>query len=261
MVDSRFDGRLLADHVRRLPSMAFSSADGRQYVVSGPWRHRDDIAELIEASRGALRPELVEAVADSLVRIGYRLLILDYSVEANDPAFFRGAQFQLVERILEYERFEAPIDIRPLPGRFAIRPYNGEERPEVLQVEKKSFPWLWWNSYDEWDRYVVTPGVEVLVGWVDDRVVGYAGFSVHRRDGHLDRLAVAEDVQGRGLGASLLAASLARMAERGARDTSLTTQEQNIRSQKLYEQNGFRRGRWGYDIFGRWLDATKGTVR
>ncbi len=256
---SRFDRRLLTEHVRRYPSMSFASTDGRQYLVAGPWRHRNDIAELIEASRGSQREALLAALIVELKKKGFRLLVLDYGVEANDPAFYRQGDFRLVERILEYERPNLPIEVRPRPVGFKVRPYHPADRESVLRVERESFPWLWWNSSEEWDRYVVTPGVEILVGWIDDRIVGYAGFAVHRADGHLDRLAVEAGVQGRGLGASLLSASLTQMVKRGAKQISLTTQEDNYRSQQLYEQNGFRRGRWTYEIYGRWLDSAEGT--
>jgi RimJ/RimL family protein N-acetyltransferase len=49
------------------------------------------------------------------------------------------------------------------------------------------------------------------------------------------------------------------MIERGAKQVALTTQDYNYRSQRLYERNGFRRGRWAYEIYGRWLNAPEGT--
>src|SRR5262249_50728357 len=98
-------------------------------------------------------------------------------------------------------------------------------------------------------------GVEVLVGCLDSRIVGYAGFVVYHHDGHLDRLAVRGVEQGRGFGRALLIDSLARMREHGARRVALTTQEDNVRSQALYLANGFPRSRWTYEIHGRWLGS------
>jgi [ribosomal protein S18]-alanine N-acetyltransferase len=238
--------------------MSFATNDGRQYVIAGPWRHREDIAELIEATRGSLREELHDRLMIELAAQGYRLVVLDYGLEAKDADFYQHAQFQLVEKILEFERPDLPVPTHPPLAGFTIRPYRSEDHDAVLRVERESFPWLWWNSAPEWDRYVATPGVEVLVGALDDQVVAYAGFVVHRRDGHLDRLAVRDAAQGRGLGAMLLLAALARMSARGARQVSLTTQEQNLRSQRLYEKYGFRRGRWAYQIHGRWLRHGRG---
>jgi ribosomal protein S18 acetylase RimI-like enzyme len=238
--------------------MAYATQDGRQYVIAGSWRHRKDIAELVEATRGSQREILHDRLLNALADQEFRLVVLDYGLEAKDKDFYRHEQFQLVERILEFERPDLPLSALPLPGGFVARSYQAADRQSVLTVERNSFPWLWWNSEEEWDRYVVTPGVEIIVGTRGDDVVGYAGFVVHQRSGHLDRLAVRDSEQGRGFGATLLAAGLTRMSARGAKHVSLTTQEHNTRSQRLYEKYGFRRGRWTYEIHGRWLRRARG---
>ena len=43
------------------------------------------------------------------------------------------------------------------------------------------------------------------------------------------------------------------MGALGARRVTLSTQEDNHRSQALYERFGFRRTRWAYEIWGLWL--------
>jgi ribosomal-protein-alanine N-acetyltransferase len=256
---SRFDARSLADHVRRFPAMALVASGGRQYVVAGPWRKRADIAELIEASTGELRSALVGGLSRQLAAHGFKLMVLDYGLESRDPTFYRTAGFALVERIFEYERPLLPVTrLATPPG--TLRPYRSEDRDAVLEVERESFPWLWWNSQAEWDGYVSTRGVEIRVACRGDQVVGYAGFVVYNREGHLDRLAVHNREQGRGFGAFLLTEALTRLQERGAHRVALTTQETNLRSQRLYEQNGFRRGRWTYDIHGSWLGQPEETA-
>lgn len=250
---SRFDRQRLVEHVQRHPGYAYCTDRGEQYVIAGPWRRRADIAEVVEATRGARRIDLIEALARSLIARGVRLMVLDYGVEALDPAFYRRAGFNLIERIVEYERPTSAVK-RGLRPSLKVRPYHAADRDAVLAVERESFEWLWWNSGEEWDTYVATPNVEVLVGCVDEQIVGYAGFTVYRRDGHLDRLAIRSSDQGRGFGAGLLVEALARMDERGARRVALTTQEHNGRSQALYERYGFQRGRWTYSIYGRWLN-------
>jgi ribosomal protein S18 acetylase RimI-like enzyme len=257
---SRFDNRLLANHVRAYPRMAVTTPDGRQYAIAGPWRHRDDIAELIETTRGGLRTELLETLLTDLGARGFALIVLDYGVEAKDPDYYRRNGFRLIERILEYDRPNVPVQHAAPPAGFEVRPYQLKDRDDVLRVERVSFPWMWWNSEEEWDRYTVSPGVEILVGGLAGSIIGYAGFVVHRHAGHLDRLAVRDVDQGRGRGAVLLTSALERMVERGATQVSLTTQEHNLRSQRLYERNGFHRGRWTYEIYGRWLNQAQGIL-
>jgi ribosomal protein S18 acetylase RimI-like enzyme len=246
--------------VRRYPGLAYVADEGEQYVVAGLWRRRPEIAELIEASRDAERLSLIDTLSESLKQRGFRLLVIDYGLDARDPDFYRRAGFVLVERILEYERPDCHVRSRPRSSNLVVREYRSADRDEVLEAERESFPWLWWNSPAEWDSYLATAGVEVIVATVSDHIVGYAGFVVYHSDGHLDRLAVRQIAQGRGYGAELLTESLVRMGQSGARRVGLTTQEDNYRSQRLYEQNGFRRGRWTYEIHGRWLGPTEDSL-
>lgn len=235
--------------------MSLVADDGRQFAIAAPWRRRAEVAELLEVSRGELRSTLVDAIGQHLGTLGFKLLVLDYGLGALDQRFFRAEGFNLVERILEYERGDYPVDRLSVPG-LTIRRYRPEDREGVLELERESFTWLWWNSSEEWDAYTSTREVEIIVGWVGERIVGYAGFVVYGREGHLDRLAVRRSLQGNGYGAALLSAALIRLQSRGARRVALTTQEDNRRSQALYTRNGFQRGRWTYEIYGKWLDES-----
>lgn len=237
--------------------MAFLAEQGRQYVIAGPWRHRSDIAELIEVSSGRRQLELIHALESSLARQNVVLLVVDHGPYASDPDFCRDLGFTVIDRIVEYER--PPLPVRPKLTALHIRGYQPMDRLAVLDLERHSFPWLWWNSPEEWDRYVAGEGVQVLVGEQAGQIVGYAGFTVYRRDGHLDRLAVHEAFQGQGFGAALLVESLSIMFGAGVRQVRLTTQEDNRRSRTLYERYGFRPGRWVYEIYGKWLGPPEDT--
>lgn len=237
--------------------MAFVTDDGRQYVVGGPWRRRADIVELIEASNGKHRPALLNAITSSLTSLGVRMLVLDYGPSSVDRDLCRDAGLSVIERIVEYERPDCHV--APRPSNLEIRQIRPEDRDPILDLERHSFPWLWWNSPEEWEAYVALPSVDVIVGLVDGRIVGYAGFTVYHRDGHLDRLAVRDSEQGRGYGSALLVEALTRMDRAGAGRVRLTTQEDNHRSQALYERYGFRRGRWTYAIYGKWLNQPEGS--
>lgn len=250
---SRFTSRTLADHVREHPGMAFVADGGRQYVIAGPWRRRSDIAELIEASSGRSRSQLLVTLTDALTNRGVELLVLDYGSHAVDRDLCRDAGLTVIERIVEYKRPSCQIDLRPTT--LTIRAYTPADRDAVLAVERESFPWLWWNSPEEWEAYVGSPGVSVSLGIEQGRLVGYASTTVYRSDGHLDRLAVRETDQGRGFGSALLLAALAQLDRAGAKQVRLTTQEDNIRSQALYQRHGFHSGRWVYEIYGKRLKA------
>ncbi len=249
---SRFTRSTLAGHVRDNPGLAFVTDDDRQYVVAGWWRRRTEIGELLEVSAGNRRRELVGTVFSALAARGARLVVLDFGFDTRDRSFLTEAGLEVIDRIVEYVRPSCSVS-KCVTVPLYIRPYRPEDRAAVLGLERHSFPWLWWNSIDEWEAYVATPGVSVVLGENDGQLLGYAGYTVRRREGHLDRLAVRQDVQGRGFGAALLVEVLGRMERAGAQRVALTTQEDNHRSQRLYERYGFHRGQWVYEIYGKWL--------
>ncbi|HEX5500254.1 MAG TPA: GNAT family N-acetyltransferase, partial [Thermomicrobiales bacterium] len=125
-------------------------------------------------------------------------------------------------------------------------PADASDLASLAHIDHDAFPWLWRNSADEFRAYAATPGVELLLGFDDDRPVSYAGLTRYPGWGHLDRIAVLRDQQGSGLGRETLAFSVERMAQGGARRIGLSTQRDNRRSQLLYERFGFRRSP-GYD--------------
>jgi ribosomal-protein-alanine N-acetyltransferase len=122
-----------------------------------------------------------------------------------------------------------------------------------MEVDHAAFPWLWWNSQEEFDWYLGVPGVEAYVLLEGERVVAYAGLTISGRQGHLDRLAVHPDVQTRGYGRALVLFVLQRMAARRVERVALTTQVDNYKSAGLYTALGFVRTAIRYPIYGVWL--------
>ena len=249
---SRFTRATLSEHVRRYPGLAYVTEAERQYVVAGWWRRHTEIGELLEVTAGNRRPELVEKALAVLLDRGARLVVLDFGFDTSDRSLISDAGFDVIDRIVEYVRLNC--DVGDVTTRAVqIRPYRPEDRAAVLDLERHSFPWLWWNSVDEWGTYLATTGVEVMLAEDAGEIVGYSSFTVRGRAGHLDRLAVRDSRQGAGFGAALLVDALQRMGRAGVQQVSLTTQEDNDRSQRLYERYGFRRGKWVYEIYGKWL--------
>ena len=224
----------------------------RQYVVAGWWRRHTEIGELIEVTAGNRRRELIEKALSVLSDRGARLAVLDFGFDTSERSLITDGGFEVIDRIVEYVRLNCELD-EVTNRAVEIRPYRSEDRDALLDLERHSFPWLWWNSADEWETYLATPGVEVMIGEDSGEIVGYSSFTVRGRSGHLDRLAVRDSRQGNGFGAALLVDALRRMGQAGVGRVALTTQEDNYRSQRLYERFGFRRGKWVYEIYGKWL--------
>jgi ribosomal protein S18 acetylase RimI-like enzyme len=93
------------------------------------------------------------------------------------------------------------------------------------------------------------PSVVVLVAARGDAVIGYTYAAVEGFDymslrgpaGALHDIVVDPAERGRGVGRTLLDATIAALAERGAPRVVLSTAERNEAAQRLFERAGFRR--------------------
>jgi ribosomal protein S18 acetylase RimI-like enzyme len=92
-----------------------------------------------------------------------------------------------------------------------------------------------------WTRRLADPGdLEVLVGCLADRVVGFAGLGPSRDDdapaglGELQSLNLHPDHWGGGHGAAMTRAAMVRLRERGHRSATLWVVEDNDRARRTY---------------------------
>ena len=250
-----FVARLTTEHLVRqaeiYPDLAFTVRDTSHYAFGGLWRRRDDIGEIVEISRGPSRRALLQRLLGAFEERGVRLVVLDFEESASGSGFYADEGFSTIDRIVEYNRrggeIHRPEHVAP------VRRYRPDDFDAILEIDRESFPWLWWNSPAELDFYSAMPDVEIFVSLDGDRPVGYAGLTVRGAFAHLDRLAVRETYQRHGHGGTLLTPVLEYLAGRGIQRVSLSTQEDNYRSQSLYERYNFSRGRWTYEIRGLWL--------
>ena len=252
---SRFTPEGLARYVSRAPGWAWTVPGTGEYLVAEGWRHRDDLGMVLEAHARRYRTELVNAALDDLRARGVRCLLLTDEEWATQGRMYQSLGFGRLERIVYYQLLglRLPLAIRrPLP-RLTFVPVDAATLPVAVEIDHHSFPWLWWNSRAEFEVYLHTPGVRVVLGLAEGAPVGYAGFTVTRDWGHLDRLAVTAQAQGRGWGAALLAYALEQMAHLGVYRVTLSTQETNHSSQRLYRGFGFRQTHEAHNIYGRWL--------
>ena len=254
---SRFDREEVGRVVFENPGLSLWIPDSGEYVVGGPWRHRSEIASVMElvAPNGAV--PLLKAISAASAEAGKRLIIASEHHESRQNAFYLSAGYELVEEIVIYEltrfaneaasasslQFE-PVDLR-----------DSAVFRELLTLDHQSFPWLWWNSREEFKNYAESFGVNIYIGRDEDRKpVSYVGVTRFRNWGHLDRIAVDPTLQGRGYGWQSLDWAVRSLMQSGARRIGLSTQARNVRSRRLYERYGFQRvPAQDYALFGQWL--------
>ncbi|MHB1005857.1 MAG: GNAT family N-acetyltransferase [Chloroflexota bacterium] len=242
----------LAEAINAGPGLAWRVDGGSEYIIGGYWRRRPEIGSVEELHGRGNRRRLLAHLRQQLQEAGTTLLTLGTLEQERALGFYLGEGFGTIDEIVRYQKMGT--ETRHAEPTLSVRPLEPRDGDEVLDVDHAAFPWLWWNSAEEFDWYLPLPGVEAYVALAEQRVVAYAGFTISGRQGHLDRLAVHPDFQGQGYGKALVLCTLARMAERRVERVALTTQVDNRRSATLYAELGFVRTAVKYPIYGVWLN-------
>ena len=127
----------------------------------------------------------------------------------------------------------------PEPGeQVEIREMTPADLPHVLAIDRAAFHPLWRNTLDELQAAFIVSYYS-SVGLVDGQVRGYQISTVNPQGGHLARLAVDPELQGKRIGASILDDLLERFTREGIVEVSVNTQQDNQRSLALYRKFGF----------------------
>jgi ribosomal-protein-alanine N-acetyltransferase len=146
--------------------------------------------------------------------------------------------------------------------RYVLRPMGPGDVPVVAAIERLSFPTPWPSSAfqhelkRERSHYFVLlrgaddgpPGAERGWGrWLRElfdpakgsRVVGYVGFRLQGREGHITTIAVHPDCRRRGFGDLLLLVALDKMLKVGVDVATLEMRPSNDVAYRLYRKYGF----------------------
>lgn len=239
---SMIDSREVLDLIRRHPGRSVWEIEGREFAVVAPWRHRDDISALHRWSAVRAASSLLQGAAERCRAAGDDLLLVMELDDVRSAAFYQRAGLEFLQAVITYELtvpalVDAPVDV--LFRR--VDDGNSAHRDQLLALDHAAFPWLWRNSAEEFATYLKTQGVTVYIGYEGQDPVSYLGLTAFRGWGHLDRIAVDPRVQGRGIGWASLNFAISTLAASGARRFALSTQDDNDRSQRMYERFGFRR--------------------
>lgn len=260
--DARYSRQDIIDLLRGEPGLSLWNPRTGGYLLGSRWRHRDEIANVVDIVGPAVADQLLRAFIALCTGRGFELAVVAEYSERRRSSFYFAAGMDVIEDIIVYElgkippEYDRPVDLGGL--RVAEIDIDDErEFEELLAVDHAAFPWLWWNSEGEFRNYAAVPGVTIEVfREPGGKLVGYIGTTSLGSWGHLDRIAVDPEMQGRGLGRTLLKYSIYRMKAQGARRVALSTQLSNRVSRALYESTGFRRSRaHDYRIYGRALQG------
>ena len=129
-----------------------------------------------------------------------------------------------------------------------IRLMRSEDLPIAVEVDRRSFKLIWQHSLDTLRKAVQLAAIATVVE-CDDQPVGYQVSTASITDGHLARLAVAPEWQGRGLGKALVSDLLRRFNRRGIYRVSVNTQADNVQSLRIYQRLGFHQTGLVYPVY------------
>jgi ribosomal protein S18 acetylase RimI-like enzyme len=161
--------------------------------------------------------------------------VLSPAVLPHRAELWKQAGYEVAESLLLFEH-----DLRRLSRpQVEVEKTNGSEDLNLLDREAFSSRWRMGRaglreSLEATPRHIV---YKVADG---DGLAGFAIAGVGLGIAYLQRLAVAPRAEGRGVGSSLVAASLLWARRHGAGSLLVNTQRTNTRAAALYERCGFR---------------------
>jgi ribosomal protein S18 acetylase RimI-like enzyme len=245
----------MREALARVPGRSVWIPETLEYAVVGMWRNRPEIASIDELVAVRNFEPLLRFAFELCAERGDELLLaIDLESHRGTSRFERAGMVPLEEVItyeLEIAHFRSNTSSEALFS--PVRADDSEAIERLTRLDEEAFPWLWRNSLREFEAYIGIPGVDVYLLELEGLPIAYVGTTLFTGWGHLDRIAVAPQMQGRGLGQAALRFAIESLRRQGARRVGLSTQGTNYRSQRLYERFGFTRTpELDYQLFGYW---------
>lgn len=152
---------------------------------------------------------------------------------------------------LRYETSVAELDVVE-PMWNALQEHHSRITPELdPRTPKRNLADAWRlrrSKYVGWLEdpetfFVVAEDESGPIGYAFVTIgPGYASWATGDRAGVLETLSVLPELRGGGIGAALIEAVWARLAEHGIDDLAITTTMTNVDAHRFYERHGFSQG-------------------
>lgn len=119
-----------------------------------------------------------------------------------------------------------------------LRRLNIDDLPAVLEIERRSFHEPW--SEESYRHELSTNPIARYWGvFIEEQLVGFAGYWLILDEGHISNVAVHPDHRGKGLSKLLMAAVISECRLAEGRRMTLEVRESNTTAQNLYIKFGF----------------------
>jgi ribosomal-protein-alanine N-acetyltransferase len=137
-----------------------------------------------------------------------------------------------------FERHSTTLPDPPPTNSAHLRTAHINDLPALLRLDDLAFEHIWHKSGSNISE-AIAQAESFTVARLDNQIVAYQWCEMYGQHAHLTRLAVHPHYQGRGIGARLLYQAIKETLAQGATMITLNTQENNHRSQRLYQRFGF----------------------
>ncbi len=151
----------------------------------------------------------------------------------------RRSAFQLTHSIVMLSWECTDSTQKKAPNGLILRSMNLDDLNTVSKIDQAAFTPLWQNSL-EYLELAFRQAAVATVAEIENRMVGYQISTATPIGGHLARLAVLPNIQGQGIGYTLVQDLLNQFHRRGARKVTVNTQKDNLASLALYQKLGFQ---------------------
>lgn len=148
-------------------------------------------------------------------------------------------KFAPATTIVTFRKSDRTLPAPARSGDAIVRAATRADVPAITANDRAAFAPVWWHSAASID-HILRSVSHFVVAQIGERVVGHAFSDVYGGQGHLIRLVVNPEFQGRGLGEQLLIESLTYQFNADAYPFTLNTQADNLPSQALYKRYGYR---------------------
>ncbi len=217
----------------------------------GRWRELTGIA-VIAPLPGAvpLSPEFIEQCCSVLRDDGYDRVVTP-ALAQNELMPFMQAGFTTREQLFVLTHNLHGLRVPRLDG-ITLRRSRSSDLARTLSVDAQAFDDFWrFDSESLGEACTATPQTRFRVAVSERRlendarslpaglVLGYCIAGRSRHQGFLQRLAVAPEAQGLGIGSALVWDALGWLFRRRSRTRIVNTQESNRRAMALYKACGF----------------------
>jgi len=164
------------------------------------------------------------------------------------PELLIASDLAYRQSIVMLEREDQDIVEVELPPGFSIRSMQKTDLPIVADVDAEAFDPLWQNSLQALEL-AYSQAIFPTVAETKGQVVGYQLSTRNPLGVHLARLAVRPNVQGKGIGRTLVVDLIRQTGQHGMFHMTVNTQSDNTTSLALYNRIGFRETGERYPVY------------